>query len=292
MARAYAAFEALSRGLSLEKPLRRTSVETKVVKAGAGVYSVFTVQGASKGLERCIERHMENMTNEGQHNPKGRGRRFMKRLLATHLLALVGILGFADAQAALGGALPLSTPVKERTRAELLNLLVEVQGQIEEIPAGARGAEAERLTSLEGVLQLLLLQSQLERLQRENTTLKAQVAGGNEAASGGKGEFSELEGRIEAVIAEQERLSQEMTKFAGDHASLLTSVVGAEEAEEAHTVEETHVVVEGDTLSGLAQTYLGSANLWPEFLEANPSIASGDDLLVGEALNIPHEEGY
>lgn len=240
-------------------------------------------------LERRDGDVMNRNINSRSDRRGARGVMFWVKRGAVVGLWVVLVLGSVGAaQDTSDGALPLAAPESSRTRAELLGLLDQVQGEIEGIPANASGAQAERLASLNGLLQLLLLQTQLERLQRENTTLQTQVTAEAQEPTG-SGEVAALEARLDEVIREQQALAQEMTKFSTDHASLLTSVVGTtEETEtESATEAETHTIVEGDSLSRLAQTYLGSANRWPEFLEANPDLTDADNLIVGVDLVIP-----
>ncbi len=52
-----------------------------------------------------------------------------------------------------------------------------------------------------------------------------------------------------------------------------------------------HVVGEGDTLSSIAEQYLGDRSLWPRIKEANPELTNPDVLLVGQTLVIPPKEG-
>jgi len=52
-----------------------------------------------------------------------------------------------------------------------------------------------------------------------------------------------------------------------------------------------HTVAEGDTLSSLAEEYLGDRNLWPRIKAANPDLTNPDVLLVGQVLIIPPKEG-
>ena len=212
------------------------------------------------------------------------GERFSRGYGVLGVCLLLGVTPLAGAQPASGGGLPLTVPESARTRGELLGLLEQVQQQIETIPADPTPAEAERLTSLNGLLQLLLLQTRLERLQRENDTLQTQVAGDVEGPAGNS-EVAALEARLDDVVREQRALAEEMAHFSTDHASLLSSVVGT--TEEAAPDTQTHVVVAGDSLSRLAQTYLGSANRWPEFLDANPDLTDANSLNVGTELVIP-----
>ncbi|HMW21998.1 MAG TPA: peptidoglycan-binding protein LysM [Burkholderiaceae bacterium] len=49
-----------------------------------------------------------------------------------------------------------------------------------------------------------------------------------------------------------------------------------------------HDVVRGDTLSGIAKTYYGNANLYPKIFEANkPMLSHPDKIYVGQKLRIP-----
>ena len=53
-----------------------------------------------------------------------------------------------------------------------------------------------------------------------------------------------------------------------------------------------HAVVEGDTLSGLAQAFYGDPSLFPRIFEANRNIISDPDLIfIGQILRIPFGEG-
>lgn len=220
---------------------------------------------------------------------RGRNSRTLATIGLGFLLAFTSL---GAAQGASGGVLPLTAPESARTRAELLGLLDTVQRQIEAIPNDPTPEESERLGSLNGLLQLLLLQTRLERLQRENATLETQVEGDTDGGSGNR-DVAALEARLDAVIREQRAIAQEMSMFSTDHASLLTSVVGTTEAPAPETEAqgaETHAVVAGDSLSSLAQTYLGDANRWPEFLDANPDLTDADALPVGFELVIPAAE--
>lgn len=195
-------------------------------------------------------------------------------------LALLGVLGIAEAQTASGGALPLATTPTSRTRGELLSLLDDVQSQIEAIPDDATGEDAERLAALQSRLELLLTQTQLERLQRENAALKAQLAAQRQQPGADEEDLTALEQRLGDVSAEQQNLTSQLQVIAEQHAMILGSAEPPE----------TYVVVAGDTLSALAQTYLGDAGRWPELLAANPEIADADQLLPGTRLTIPHSD--
>jgi len=49
-----------------------------------------------------------------------------------------------------------------------------------------------------------------------------------------------------------------------------------------------HTIVDGDSLPGLAERYLGSAERWPEIYEANRHLLAGPELLpIGLQLTIP-----
>jgi nucleoid-associated protein YgaU len=49
-----------------------------------------------------------------------------------------------------------------------------------------------------------------------------------------------------------------------------------------------HDVVRGDTLSAIAKTYYGNANLYPKIFEANkPMLSHPDKIYVGQKLRIP-----
>lgn len=52
--------------------------------------------------------------------------------------------------------------------------------------------------------------------------------------------------------------------------------------------EQVHVVVAGDTLSGLAKKYYGKAGLYMKIFEANRDILNNPDLIkIGQKLKIP-----
>lgn len=49
----------------------------------------------------------------------------------------------------------------------------------------------------------------------------------------------------------------------------------------------THTVVSGDTLSGIAASYLGSPGRWPEIAAANANVYNPNMIRVGQVLQIP-----
>lgn len=60
------------------------------------------------------------------------------------------------------------------------------------------------------------------------------------------------------------------------------------EAAPAPAAERWHVVVRGDTLSGIAAKYYGKASLYMKIFEANRDILDNPDLIkVGQKLRIP-----
>lgn len=48
-----------------------------------------------------------------------------------------------------------------------------------------------------------------------------------------------------------------------------------------------YTVVAGDTLYGIAQTYLGDGNLYPQIMAVNPQITDPDVISVGQVIQIP-----
>lgn len=49
-----------------------------------------------------------------------------------------------------------------------------------------------------------------------------------------------------------------------------------------------HTVAKGDTLSALAQHYLGKASAWPQIFEANRDVLKDPDRIqIGQVLKIP-----
>lgn len=189
----------------------------------------------------------------------------------------LSMLALGEAQDAPSGGLPLSTPGVSQARDELLQLLDRVQAQIEAIPDDATGDDAERLAALQSQLELILTRTQLERLQRENAALRAQLAAQGRQAGPGGGDLAALEQRVGDVSTEQQNLTSQLQVIAEQHAMILGSAEPPA----------THVVVAGDTLSALAETYLGSAESWPELLAANPDLTNADQLLPGTRLTLP-----
>lgn len=54
----------------------------------------------------------------------------------------------------------------------------------------------------------------------------------------------------------------------------------------------THTtVVEGDTLSALAETHLGNADQWPRIAAVNPQLEDPDELTIGMVLSLPDASG-
>jgi len=59
-------------------------------------------------------------------------------------------------------------------------------------------------------------------------------------------------------------------------------------AVESENVARTHKIVDGDTLTTLAEKYLGNSQRWPELFEHNRGVLKSPDLLpIGRELQIP-----
>lgn len=205
-------------------------------------------------------------------------------------LLLFAGLGLAAAQTSGGEAaqpvdkqtdtsLPMVT--QATTRAELLELLGEVQTQLEALSMGAApGAETNaQLLELRSQLEVLLLQAQLERLQRENADLQEQLSPGS--APGEDAEPAALEDQLAQLRARQNNMNTQMEVIAHQHAEIL------EYADVEPEGAQTHVVRPGDSLSELALTYYSDPARWPDILAANPTLANPDMLLSGTSLVIP-----
>ena len=179
-------------------------------------------------------------------------------------------------------AAPLPAVSKGATRAELLDLLGQVQTQLQELGAEAQpgdGTDAQ-LAELRSQLEVLLLQAQLERLQRENKTLQQKLAASGTAASNSTSEEAKaLEQQLKQLKARQDNMNAQMEVIAHQHAEIL-EYSGLDEAQ-------THTVQVGDSLSGLALEYYNDPTRWTDILAANPDVTDPDILIPGTTLTIP-----
>jgi nucleoid-associated protein YgaU len=70
---------------------------------------------------------------------------------------------------------------------------------------------------------------------------------------------------------------------------MTASQASAPAAAPAPAVIAQHTVVPGDTLSGIAQKYYGSAAKWPQIYEANKAVIGANPNLIrpGQVFQIP-----
>ncbi|ACB73575.1 LysM peptidoglycan-binding domain-containing protein [Opitutus terrae] len=128
------------------------------------------------------------------------------------------------------------------------------------------------------------LQQQLKDANAELTTLRPQAA-----------QVPELEGRIRQLESDNTALVVRV-RSAAPTRPVVATVVRPEPAPATSApapapvapVVRTHVVVFGDTLSGIARQYYGNGNRWPELLAANRDVLRDEhSLVVGRTLRIP-----
>ena len=216
-----------------------------------------------------------------------------QKWLGVGLLPLVLSWGAAQTQTtgqaqstestAVPTAAPLPTVSPDATRAELLDLLNQVQTQLQELGAQSEPGQKTdaQLTELRSQLEVLLLQAQLERLQRENSTLAEQL---QSRTSSSLKDAGALEGQITQLKARQDNMNQQMEVIAHQHAEILEySDLGKGESQ-------THKVQVGDSLSKLALEYYDDAMRWTEILKANPKITDPNILMPGTELTIPAKQ--
>lgn len=209
------------------------------------------------------------------------------------------VLNPAAAQSSGGAATSaadasLPTVARSETRTEILELISETQTRLEELTADALpGAEDDpEVGELRGQLELLLMQAQLEQLQRENADLQTQLT--DVAAQSSTADPGALERQLKQLQARQNNMTEQMEVIAHQHSEIL-EYADIEEAdtEKAGTEEyeaQTHEVVVGDSLSKLALAYYDDGARWSEIAAANPDVTDPDVLRPGMTLTIPPKE--
>jgi nucleoid-associated protein YgaU len=87
------------------------------------------------------------------------------------------------------------------------------------------------------------------------------------------------------LAAEQEHLRSAAADLEATRRALAEARRKLAEARQAETVR--YRIRPGDTLWGLARTFLGDGRRWPEIVRANPSrITDPDRLLIGQVIDI------
>ncbi len=189
-----------------------------------------------------------------------------------------------EAASATDASLP--TLAEATTRAELLELIGEVQSRLEDLgadtPPGAK--DSPQVAELRGQLEVLLMQAQLEQLQRENDDLQTQLSETPAQAQGEGEDAAATERQLKQLKARQDNMMKQMQVIAHQHSEIL-EYSGLEEYEQ-----QTHKVEVGDTLSALAVEYYGNVLRWSEIAAANPSVTDPDLLTPGMDLTIPPKE--
>ena len=190
-----------------------------------------------------------------------------------------------------GGSLPQLPATEQPVRSELLALVRQIQTQLGELVQNdPQNKNSAQIAALRSELELLVLQAEIEKLQRENMALEGQLQ--DSAASNGASGTSQavttqattqpVARRIAELSQQQRNLNAQLSAMADQHAEMLVHSL----TDPAAGVQ-TYTVRPGDSLSELAQTFYGNSARWPEILAANPEITNPDMLFVGTRLVIP-----
>lgn len=186
------------------------------------------------------------------------------------------------ATAAVDTSLP--TVTQSKTRTKILELISETQTKLEKLttdaPSGAK--DSPRVKELRGQLEVLLMQAQLEQLQRENADLQKQLT--EAAAQSSEADPAVMERQLKQLQERQNNMTEQMEVIAHQHSEIL------EYADLEEYEAQTHKVAVGDSLSGLALEYYGNATRWSEIAAANPNVTDPDLLRPGMNLTIPPKE--
>ena len=165
-------------------------------------------------------------------------------------LGFTVLLSLSAAQAQTsGGSLPLLPSTEQPARTELLDLVRQIQAQLDALPQNPQNSE--RVAALRSELEVLVLQAEVEKLQRDNAGLEASLAGqlqrstGSGSATPGTSvnrtqsnktpSDMALERRIEQLSEQQSNLNAQLSAMAQQHAEMLGQQLGEGAANPAET---------------------------------------------------------
>ena len=165
-------------------------------------------------------------------------------------LGFTVLLSLSAAQAQTsGGSLPLLPSTEQPARTELLDLVRQIQTQLDALPQNPQNSE--QVAALRSELEVLVLQAEVEKLQRDNAGLEASLAGqlqrstgSNSATPGTSANRTQsnktpsdmaLERRIEQLSEQQSNLNAQLSAMAQQHAEMLEQQLSQDATNPAET---------------------------------------------------------
>ena len=177
--------------------------------------------------------------------------------LALGFAVLLSLPGAVRAQPS-GGSLPLLPFAEQPARTELLDLIRQIQAQLGALPQDPRNSD--QVAALRSELEVLVLQAEVEKLQRDNADLEASLAGQLQRATGSSStpgtsttgtpssktpsdttpsdttpSDTALERRIEQLSEQQRNLNAQLSAVAEQHAEMLEQQLSQDATNPAET---------------------------------------------------------
>jgi nucleoid-associated protein YgaU len=177
-----------------------------------------------------------------------------------------------------------ATRAKAETKAASDERAAEIAKRIKDRKeaAAANSAKAERAEKLAESKKSSALEHYIRDLGIEVQDLDVRYDNGLATVSGQVADQATLEKIVLAVgnSAEVERVDEDL--------QIVAPAAAPAAAAPAEPESQLHVVVRGDTLSGIAKTYYGDAMKYPVIFEANkPMLSDPDKIYPGQVLRIP-----
>ena len=152
-----------------------------------------------------------------------------------------------------GGSLPLLPFAEQPARTELLDLIRQIQAQLGALPQDPQNSD--QVAALRSELEVLVLQAEVEKLQRDNADLEASLAGQLQRATGSSStpgtpttgtpssktpsnitpSYTALERRIEQLSEQQRNLNAQLSAMAEQHAEMLEQQLSQDATNPAET---------------------------------------------------------
>ena len=171
---------------------------------------------------------------------------------------LLSLPGAVRAQPS-GGSLPLLPFAEQPARTELLDLIRQIQAQLGALPQDPQNSD--QVATLRSELEVLVLQAEVEKLQRDNADLEASLAGQLQRATGSGSSTpgipttgtpssktpsdttpsditpsdTALERRIEQLSEQQRNLNAQLSAMAEQHAEMLEQQLSQDATNPAET---------------------------------------------------------
>ena len=153
-----------------------------------------------------------------------------------------------------GGSLPLLPSTEQPARTELLDLIRQIQAQLGALPQDPQNSD--QVAALRSELEVLVLQAEIEKLQRDNADLEASLAGQLQRATGSGSSApgtpttgtqssktpsdttpsdTALERRVEQLSEQQRNLNAQLSAMAEQHAEMLKQQLSQDATNPAET---------------------------------------------------------